>query len=401
MNESSLERSQNRTASMEIGTSNGNFVRLTSGGESLSRDVGALSRDLFCLSCDPDRPAGTPDGSSFNPEMLSSNPDAQSPDTEALSFNPDAPRFNPEALRFDPETPSFDVFDQKAASNMLIYSYLQFCGQKQPENLPDTQHKTTTHTNTPMNNTTTTDPIPTPTPTPATKTKRQRSTINRKHLDEIANSRAVAKAALDPANAATLAGVDFDATLPGQINALADSTETAIGKLTGNRVQKNELTAEEKTARDALVSVIAPIQTAAKRKFTAPHDPMRHAYFIGEDMHSDTLYEVQTAAIAIRDRLVVVPPATAPLDVLPGIKAGQISALTAAIATYASGIAAPGDQKNQNAAALETIVANINKLAGLRHQVQLAAEQAFPWRTPGVAAIRQSFLLPADRPLPN
>ncbi len=46
-------------------------------------------------------------------------------------------------------------------------------------------------------------------------------------------------------------------------------------------------------------------------------------------------------------------------------------------------------------------IANLHTLAGLRHQVQLAADQAFPWRTPGVAAIRQSFLLPPDRPLPH
>ena len=51
--------------------------------------------------------------------------------------------------------------------------------------------------------------------------------------------------------------------------------------------------------------------------------------------------------------------------------------------------------------ALQAIVANIGKLAGLRHQVQLAAEQAFPWRNSGVASIRQSFLLPTDRPMPG
>jgi len=27
-----------------------------------------------------------------------------------------------------------------------------------------------------------------------------------------------------------------------------------------------------------------------------------------------------------------------------------------------------------------------------------AAEQAWPWRTPGVATIRKAFLLPVDRP---
>ena len=241
------------------------------------------------------------------------------------------------------------------------------------------------------------DPTPTPTPTPAPKAKRQRSTINRKHLNEIANSRAVAKAAADPANAAALAVVEFDATLPGQITALADDTETEIGKLTGTRVQKTELTAEEKIARDALMAVIAPIQTAVRRKFTGDQAEMRHAYFIGEGLADDTLGEVQTAAVAIRDRLVGTPPQ----DVLPGIKAAQIAALSNAVTQYAAGVTAPSDQKNENSKALEIIVANIGKLATLRHQVQLAAEQAFPYRNPGVASIRKSFLLPTDWQLPG
>jgi hypothetical protein len=236
---------------------------------------------------------------------------------------------------------------------------------------------------------------PTPTPTPAPKAKRQRSTINRKHLNEIANSRAVAKAAADPANAAALAGVEFDATLPGQITALADATETAIGKLTGTRAAKTEMTAQETAARDALIAVIVPIQTAARRKFTGDQEPMRHAFFIGEGLPDDTLGEVQTAAVAIRDRLVGTPPQ----DVLPGIKDAQIAALSNAVTQYAANITAPGDQQNENAAALATIVANIGTLAGLRHQVQLAAEQAWPWRTPGVASIRKSFQLPTDRPM--
>jgi len=100
---------------------------------------------------------------------------------------------------------------------------------------------------------------PTPTPTPAPKAKRQRSTINRKHLNEIANSRAVAKAAADPANAAALAVVEFDATLPGQITTLADATEASIGKLTGTRAVKTEMTAQETAARDAMARFIARV----------------------------------------------------------------------------------------------------------------------------------------------
>jgi hypothetical protein len=243
---------------------------------------------------------------------------------------------------------------------------------------------------------------PTPVPTPAPKPKRQRSTINRGHLDEIKNSRSVAAAAADAANTAGLAAVDFDATLPPQITTLAGKIETAIGKLTGTRAAKTELTAQETTARNALIAVIAPVQTAAKRKYTGDQKELLHAYFVGEPLAHDTLQEVQTAAIAIRDRLVSVPPSATPLDVLPGIKADpQIKALTDAIALYATDQTAQGDQENKNSGALEAIVADIGTLAGLRHQVQLAAEQAWPWRNPGVASLRTTFLLPTDRPLPG
>jgi hypothetical protein len=43
------------------------------------------------------------------------------------------------------------------------------------------------------------------------------------------------------------------------------------------------------------------------------------------------------------------------------------------------------------------IEGNVPKLAKLRRQVQLAADQARPWRTPGVATIRKAFLLSPDR----
>ena len=44
----------------------------------------------------------------------------------------------------------------------------------------------------------------------------------------------------------------------------------------------------------------------------------------------------------------------------------------------------------------DDIKANVPKLAKLRRQAQLAADQAWPWRTPGVATIRKAFLLSPD-----
>ena len=243
-------------------------------------------------------------------------------------------------------------------------------------------------------------PTPTPTPTPANH-RRPRQTINRSHLDEIANSRKVAVAASDAANATALAGVEFDATLPGQITTLAEAIERKIGALTGGHAAKLEMTAQEKAARDALITVIAPLQTAARRTFSGDQEKLRKAYFIGAHLANDNLLEVLTAAKAMLARVSPGENNAPPQDTLPGIKPPQIQALSDAIAKYGGGITAQGGQRTLNSKALEDIENSVSQLATLRHQVQLAAEQAFPWRSSGVAAIRQTFLLPTDRPLPH
>ena len=241
---------------------------------------------------------------------------------------------------------------------------------------------------------------PTPTPTPAPQPKVSRSTINRAHLDELANSRLVAATAIKTDYVAGLAEVEFDATLPAQVKALAGQIDTAIAKLPGARAVKKVMTAQEKTAHDALIAVIAPIQTAVKRVFTGDTAKLRAAYYIGESLSSDTLDEVRTAANSILARLIPGPNNEPPTDVLPGIKLDkQIKALADAIALYGAATTATTPKQSAASAALEAIVAQIASLAALRHQIQLAADQAWPWRTPGVATIRKDFLLPTDRPL--
>ncbi|MBI4323833.1 MAG: hypothetical protein HY674_01060 [Chloroflexi bacterium] len=85
---------------------------------------------------------------------------------------------------------------------------------------------------------------------------------------------------------------------------------------------------------------------------------------------------------------------------LPGIKSDkQINDWGAAIATYGGKDQAQGEKRKEAASAREEIEAKIEQLAGLRRQIQLAADQAWPWRTNGVATIRKAFLLPTDRPL--
>jgi len=89
-----------------------------------------------------------------------------------------------------------------------------------------------------------------------------------------------------------------------------------------------------------------------------------------------------------------------PQDALPGITAaGRIKELADAITTYGGKDQAQGEKQTEAGKLLEAIKANVPKLAKLRRQVQLAADQAWPWRTPGVATIRKAFLLSPDRPM--
>jgi len=157
---------------------------------------------------------------------------------------------------------------------------------------------------------------------------------------------------------------------------------------------------QERIARDALIAVIAPIQTAAKRAFTGDAEDMRAAFYIGDPLASLSLDDVTTAAENILARLTPGEAGAPPEDTLPGIKAdGAIKALADAIGHYGAKGEAQGQAQQNAATILERIDAAIDSLASERRRVQLAADQAWPWRTKGVATIRKAFLLPPDRPL--
>ncbi len=243
-------------------------------------------------------------------------------------------------------------------------------------------------------------PPPNPTPDPNKKPKQTHSFINRRYLAEIKNSRAVAAAAEKADNAGKLAEVEMDSSLPMQIITLASQIESALEKLPGTRAAKREMTAQEISARDSIIAAILPIQTAAKRQFTGAQTPLRAAYFIGENLSRAMLDEVLAAAHSIYARLTPDAQGNPPQDVLPGIKASpQLSTLNMLISRYTDSDTAQAQQETLAGGSLETIGADVIQLGRLRHTIQLAADQAWPWRTDGVATIRKEFLLPVDRPL--
>ncbi len=240
----------------------------------------------------------------------------------------------------------------------------------------------------------------TPVASPSHPAKLSRGVLNKDYLDELQDARKVAATALDPAHAAGLAAVECDPALAPGMETLADEIEAALGQLTGTRAAKKTAAVEEATAREALLAVLQPIQTAAKRAFADDQSTLREAYGIGRQLSGETLADVVTLVRGVLNRLSPGEGGKPPADKLPGITAGDgIAKLAAAIDTYGAKDDAQNEHKTTAAATLEQIEADVAKLAGLRHQVQLAADQAWPWRTPGVITIRKSFLLSPTHPL--
>lgn len=123
---------------------------------------------------------------------------------------------------------------------------------------------------------------------------------------------------------------------------------------------------------------------------------------VGTTLNGENPEGLATFATGVLNRLSPGENNAPPADTLPGIKPGP----NGAIATLAKALAKRGathtartTEKNKATATLEQITAKVETLAAHRKEIQLAADQAWPWRKDGVEAIRKAFLLPVDRPL--
>jgi hypothetical protein len=245
-------------------------------------------------------------------------------------------------------------------------------------------------------------PAPNPDATAPDKPKRTRSPINQEFLDEIEDSREVAAAAADPAHSSFLVAVDLDPNLAAILNALAGEVETDLGNLIGSRAAKKAKTGEHDTDREAIISALSTIQTAARRKYKGDDEAMRSAYGIGTTIINESTEDLATFATGVLKRLNYGVNNAAPLDTLPGIKldvGGAVDTLAKALAKRIATESARKAVKHQSTATLEQIILKVETLTTYRKEIQLAADQAWPWRKEGVTSIRKAFLLPADRPL--
>ncbi len=234
---------------------------------------------------------------------------------------------------------------------------------------------------------------------PEKKPRKPRGPFNQAHLDEIADTRDIITAYRKPEHKQLL--IDKRDVLEADVNTLETTVNLAENKITGGHaatVAKEQLTAEEAIAKAALLAGIATTQRGALRTFRSDQRTRLEDYFIGEDLDTN-LARLKTIAIAILGKLQPGPNNTPPPDVLKGVKAPDIQALADALAVLtakdnaqgAAQVVATGERRTA-----DELIADI--VAG-RLDIQLAADQEWPWTTREHDLIRAQFKLPLTRPM--
>lgn len=175
--------------------------------------------------------------------------------------------------------------------------------------------------------------------------------------------------------------------LTDKILAAEDLIFQATGGKAGNRI----LTQTEQGFRDALLAQVHAIQKRAKRKYPAADDPNRDKYFIHHSHKLEGNHDLLlTAADAIAKTL--------PTDALPGSKAKTLTDLKKAADDFRNGLQAQSGG-GDTGKAYKALDAAIAEIAGLRRDIQMAADTIWPAGLPANVPICVEFKLPPDRSL--
>jgi hypothetical protein len=187
---------------------------------------------------------------------------------------------------------------------------------------------------------------------------------------------------------------------PDFIAQLAADCATArgsLGQVVENAVAKNVATGGKTGTKQTLMRAIRQIQAAAKQKYAGNQPLMLKDYYIGQkiDANQDLLGQIGTA---ILDKISPPEGSTATADVLPGVKAGKISALTSAVAAYTSAWNAQASAQSDKTKGHLAVAALVKSIDDRRRIVQFAADGEWPFDDAANAPIRREFGIPTSRP---
>ena len=233
-------------------------------------------------------------------------------------------------------------------------------------------------------------PAPAPAPTPPDKPKRERGQIDQAALDAIQMTEEIMNAALKDGRGPILTKKGYDLTKLATIATEITADRKLAGKAVLKTTDRKKATGTETERRKALLDLMKDARKAAKQKVEAGEANqilLEHYVLTSKISNNRTLLEQ-----AANDFI-----ANAEEDRLPGIEMDEIGALQTALADYQ---AVQTDQTNAQSDATgqrKLLDEAMDRLAGLRHELQLAAERAWKHTDPKNAGIRVEFKLPPDK----
>ncbi len=215
------------------------------------------------------------------------------------------------------------------------------------------------------------------------------SPIDKKITAELDLAEQLVAAAQKTDYAAPLAAEEIDTAFLANVTTQIQAADTLIGDASGDNAGKQTATQAEAQAQKVLLGHISKVQKRAKRKY-APGDPGRNKYFIGANIDaSRPMLEASTSTII----------QNVGTDTLPGHKPADTTALSDALTAYKAAKTTQVGGASDAIAAHALLLAKVKEIAGLRRQIQYAADTVWPPGDPANVGARKEFGLPPNKAL--
>ncbi len=240
-------------------------------------------------------------------------------------------------------------------------------------------------------------PTPPAPPTPSTPASggQPPGDFNQGQLETIRKSEGLAHAAQKAEYSAILIADGLAAGTPAQLITQCELWRSLSGDAVGATTDKEQHSGLGDDAETALKRQIECFRGKARLAITqhptwkdAEITAFRARYFINKSIFSSRALTEQTA----RDIL-----ANAAADSLPGVTPARLQQATAALAAYIATEAPQSDAQSTATQLRQKRDTTFAEALRLRHEIQYAADTAWPWWDDAHLAIRREFLLPAGR----
>jgi hypothetical protein len=238
---------------------------------------------------------------------------------------------------------------------------------------------------------------------PARKPRAKRTEISRDTLDAIDLADKCSHAATEDDNMTFLLKRDWTAEEQATLLVGVVSDNKLVREIKVARTVRKTLTQEESDARKELLGALDPILAGAKRSFS-DGAAERALFGVGGSIGSNTT--AQLYRLALDTHKYLTPGETESGEATPakytlkGVLPEEITKLGELGKKYKNADFAQANALLDAAQLLDLLNQHVNEVLNpLRRELQLAAEQAWPYREPTNRSKRMAFGLPANRPM--